>query len=110
MSETYTKDLITIGKNLYVVEPIQNDQERLKYLLNCANNTQTAIHSSLQELGTMMWMASNSNGTEGVGNEHEVLHGAGVLLEILGEVLEASKEVQGNCRYNLDKLKKGGAQ
>ena len=36
MSETYTKDLITIGKNLYVVEPIQNDQERLKYLLNCA--------------------------------------------------------------------------
>ncbi len=64
MSDNYTKDLIENGKNLYAVEPKRTDREKLKHLLNCANNTQTAIHSSLQELGTMMWMASNSNGTE----------------------------------------------
>ena len=110
MSETYTKDLIEYGKNLYAVEPKCTDREKLKHLLNCANNTQTAVHSGLQQLGTMMWMASNCNDAEGVGNEHDVLCGAGQLLEVLGQVLEASKAVEENSRYKLDDLKKAGAQ
>jgi len=108
MSDNYTKDLIEYGKNLYAVEPMKTDQEKLEHLLNCANNTQTAIHTSLQELGTMMWMASNTNGNEGVGNEREVLQGAGVLLGILGEVLEASKGIEETTRYRLEELVKGG--
>ena len=108
MSETYTKDLIEYGKNLYAVEPKRTDQEKLEHLLNCASNTQTAIHSSLQELGTMMWMAG-SHTSDGIGNEHDVLIGAGQLLEVLGQVLDASKAVEENSRMKLDDLKKGGA-
>lgn len=107
MSESYTKDLIEYGKDLYAVEPSRTDKEKLEYLLNCASNTQVVIHQGIQELGTMMWMAGQHT-ADGFGNEHDILFGAGQLLGVLGQVLEASKSVEENTRMKLDDLKEDG--
>ena len=107
MSESYTKDLIEYGKDLYAVEPSRTDKEKLEHLLNCASNTQTVIHEGLQEFGAMMWMAGN-NTPGGFGNEHDILFGAGQLIGLLGEVLEASRSVEENTRLKLDDLKASG--